>query len=69
MLDKLIEENNIIINETTDNETKEKHLLIKKMLSDKNCFFKINIETAYAILRELNVSEENLKNTYEELID
>ena len=39
------------------------------MLNDKECFFKINIETAYALLRELNIPEDELKNTYEELID
>ena len=69
MLDKLIETNNNIINQTNDEDKKKKHLLIKKMLEDKQCFFKINIETSYAILRELNIPEEELKNVYSELID
>ena len=69
MLEKLIEINNNIINQTNDDEKKRKHLLIKKMLNDKQCFLKINIETAYALLRELNIPEEDLKNVYLGLID
>ena len=30
---------------------------------------KMNIETSYAILRELNIPEENLKTIYSNLID
>ena len=69
MLEKLIEVNNNIINQTNDEEKKKKHLLIKKILDDKQCFFKMDIETSYALLRELNIPEENIKNTYSKLID
>ena len=69
MLEKLIEMNNYIINQTTEEEKKKKHLLIKKILDDKQCFFKMNIETSYAILRELNILEERLKDVYLDLID
>ena len=69
MLEQLIEMNNQIINQTIDEEKKKKHLLIKKILEDKQCFMKMNIETSYAILRELNIPEENLKNIYSNLID
>ena len=69
MLEKLIEINNSIINQTTNEQEKEKHLLIKKILDDKNCFLKMDIETSYALLRELNISEENIKSTYLDLID
>lgn len=65
MLEKLIELNNKILNNTHD---KEKHLLIKKILEDKQCFQKMNIETAYAILRELNIPEQELKDIYIELV-
>lgn len=68
MLEKLIEINNYIIEQTTDEEKKEKHLLIKKILNDKQCFLKMNIETSYALLRELNIPEENLKSVYSDLI-
>ena len=69
MLEKLVEVNNNIINQTNDEEKKKKHLLIKKILDDKQCFFKMDIETSYALLRELNVPEENIKNIYFNLID
>ncbi len=69
MLEKLIEINNSIINQTINEQEKEKHLLIKKILDDKNCFLKMNIETSYALLRELNIPEENIKSTYLDLID
>jgi len=69
MLENLIEVNNNIINQTKDEGKKKKHLLIKKLLADKQCFFKMDIETSYAILRELNIPEENIKNTYSKLID
>ena len=69
MLEKLVEVNNNIINQTNDEEKKKKHLLIKKILDDKQCFFKMDIETSYALLRELNVPEESIKNIYFNLID
>ena len=69
MLEKLIEINNNILNQTTNEKEKEKHLLIKKILEDKNCFLKMDIETSYALLRELNIPDKNIKNTYLNLID
>ena len=69
MLDKLIIINDYMLEQAKDEEKKKKHLLIKKILNDKECFLKMNIETSYAILRELNISEENLKDTYSDLID
>jgi hypothetical protein len=69
MLEKLVQVNNNIINQTNDEEKKKKHLLIKKILDDKQCFLKMDIETSYALLRELNVPEESIKNIYFNLID
>ena len=69
MIGKLIVINDKIISQTLDEEKRAKHLLIKKMLNDKQCFFKINIETAYALLRELEIPENDLKSIYLELID
>ena len=69
MIDKLIVINDKIISQTLDEEKRAKHLLIKKMLNDKQCFFKINIETASALLRELEIPENDLKSIYLELID
>lgn len=47
----------------------EKYLIIKKILNTKNAFINMSIEDAYAILRDLSVPEEDLKNVYMELID
>lgn len=69
MLEKLVEINNNIINQTNDEEKKKKHLLIKKILDNKQCFLKMDIETSYALLRELNIPEESIKIIYSNLID
>ena len=46
----------------------EKYKLIKEILNKDDCFLNMNIEYAYAILRDLGVSEEKLKDVYLELI-
>ena len=69
MKEKLIELNEEILKRNLHNkEEYQKHLLIKKLLEDKNCFHKITIEQAYAILRDLHIEEENLKQIYMSLI-
>ena len=50
-------------------EEEKKYQVIKKILSDDKCFFKMEIEYAYSILRDLGIPEEELKNYYSELID
>lgn len=61
-VDKLIQENK------DNKENCEKYKLIKEILNKKNCFLNMNIEYAYAILRDLGVPEEKLKDVYLELI-
>ncbi len=70
MLEKLKKINNLIIDNNHDNEKiLTKHLIIKEILEDKNCFLKMDIEYAYSILRDLQIKEEDLKSVYCELID
>lgn len=70
MLEKLRKINlELIDNEELSQENLEKQLLIRKILSDKDCFFKISIETAYSILRDLGIRKDKLKEVYSELID
>lgn len=70
MLDKLRDINENILRENINNkDIYDKHIIIKKLLSDDKCFFKINIEEAYALLRELNIQEDEIKRIYLELID
>lgn len=63
-----------IINEKYIEEYKEnphelkKYELIKKILNVKDCFLKMNIEYAYAILRDLKIPEDKIKEVYFELI-
>lgn len=61
-VDKLIQENK------DNKENHEKYKLIKEILNKENCFLNMNIEYAYAILRDLGVPEEKLKDVYLELI-
>lgn len=70
MLEKLRVINSKLIELYTSDEVKlKKHKLIEKILSDEKCFFKMSIEQAYAVLRDLGLREEDLKDIYSELID
>lgn len=69
MLEKLRLINNKFLEIQTDENELKKHQLIKKVLNDDKCFFKMSVEQAYAILRDLDFSEEELKGIYSELID
>ena len=69
MIKELIKINDRLI-EINKNNPKElkKHLLIKEILKDDNCFLKMDIEYAYSILRDLKFPEEDLKKVYLKLI-
>lgn len=69
MLEKLRLINNKFLEIKTDENELKKHQLIKKVLNDDKCFFKMSVEQAYAILRDLDFSKEELKEIYSELID
>ena len=70
MINKLKEINEKLISIHQKNETElKKQLLIQKILNEKNCFFKMDIETAYSILKDLNINDKDLNNIYKELID
>lgn len=61
--DKLIELN---VNNPTE---LNKQMLIKKVLKEKNCFLKMDIETAYSLLKDLKIPDEEIKDIYFKLID
>lgn len=69
MLEKLRFINDKFLDVKKDKNDLNKHQLIKKILSDDKCFFKMSIEQAYAILRDLDFDEKDLNNIYSELID
>ena len=60
---KLLESNNI------DNAHKERIKVISEILDEDKCFFKMDIDTAFSLLSDLNFSKEEIKILYEELID
>ena len=69
MIKELKNINNKLIDLYQNNkEELNKQLLIKEILNEPNCFLKINIETAYKILKDLQIPDENLKIIYERLI-
>ena len=63
MLDKLRKQCESLI--ITD---PEKYTTISNILSNDNCFFEMDIDTAYKVLRDLRVKEEDIKQFYLELI-
>lgn len=70
MLDKLrlISQNFLELN--INNEVNyNKYRLINNILCNNNCFFEMDIKTAYSILRDLGIEENELKNVYMDLID
>lgn len=42
--------------------------IIKKMLEDESCFFKMKKEDAYMILKDVGIQSENIDNVYAKLI-
>ena len=69
MIEKLREINDDILSTTEDTDVINRHVLIKSILDDDNCFFKMNIEYAYAILRDIGIPENVLRYIYMKLID
>ena len=70
IIKQLQEKNDLIIYLNSDNETIiKKHLLIKQLLEEKYCFLKMDIVTAYSILKDLGIKEEEVSNTYSKLVD
>lgn len=70
MVDRLKELNEKLINNYQDDPVNlEKQKLIKEILNEDKFIFKIDIETAYQVLRDLTIKEEDLEKVYTELID
>ncbi len=70
MINKIKEINNFLIIKHQNNPHELKvQLLIKKILAEENCFLKMNINTAYAILRDLEIDENRLDEVYSKLIN
>ena len=61
-------DNLLITNQSNPKEFK-KYQIIKQILNKKNCFLNMDIEYAYAILKDLHIPNEDIKKVYMQLID
>ena len=68
MLEDLNKRCNYLLKKAKTPEDKKKYTLIKTLLSNEKCFFEIPIETAYSILKDLDIKEETIPSIYMELI-
>lgn len=46
----------------------ERNEIIRKILEDESCFFKMKKEDAYIILKDIGIQNENIDNIYSNLI-
>ena len=69
MIEKLRSINEDILATSKDEEILNKHMIIKIILLDDNCFFQMSVEDAYAIMRDLGIPESELKYMYLKLVD
>lgn len=68
-LDLLRQKANELLQNNIDNENERKKFeIIENILTDDDCFLKIDIEYAHAILRDLGVSEDQVRALYSDLI-
>lgn len=49
-------------------KNKKKYELINNILNDKDCFKKMNIKTAYSILSDLGLKDNEIDKAYNKII-
>lgn len=69
MLNELRALNETYIKKASNDDELKKQMLIKELLKNDRCFFKISIKDAYSILRDLKIKQDKLKIVYEKLIE
>lgn len=69
MLSKLRNIVNIFLERELSSKEKEKYELIKTILSEDDCFFKIDADTACNIIKDLGFNKEETIEIYKELIN
>ena len=50
------------------NENFKRNEIIKEILNDDSCFFKMNKDEAYMLLSEIGILDEHIENIYQKLI-
>ncbi len=70
ILNKLrsINDSLIMLNKDNDKEL-EKQKLIKKILNRDDCFLRMDVEVAFALLASLQIKKDLIEDVYLELID
>ena len=69
MIQELRNRVDILLDNVKDNELLfTKLTIIKKILSDEKCFFKMPIDDAYNILLDLNYTKDEALNIYKQLV-
>ena len=71
MFEELIKINNKLLTLYIDKDSDrlKRQILISKLLTEKECFHIMNIETAYSVLRDLEIPESEIKPIYLKLLD
>ena len=69
MLNELRALNETYIKKASNDDELKKQMLIKEIIKNDRCFFKISIKDAYSILRDLRIKQDKLKIVYEKLIE
>ena len=57
-----------LLQSSNNERDNKKYTIIKDFLKDDNCFLNIDIEHAFAILRDLGIDEEQISDYYSSLI-
>lgn len=69
MLNSLRSKVDKLINKSEDNLELKKYELIKKIISNDNCFVKMDVEVAISIIMDLQFNLEDAKRIYVTLIN
>ena len=66
----MIEKLRIVVDKLLiSSNNKDRLNIIKDILKDDKCFFKMDIDTAFNILNDLGFNKEESMNIYSEIID
>lgn len=67
-LNALREKANELLRNANNEAESKKYEIIKYLLRNDDCFLNIDIEHAYAVLRDLGIDEESIASYYSSLI-
>ena len=67
-LDLLRKKANELLQNSDNERDNKKYKIISDFLKNDDCFLNVDIEHAYAILRDLGINEELVKSCYSSLI-